>query len=76
MISKITAMMIASNETDVVIGGPNENLKYCGSIWIMKDGNYHALMLSSDYVFDSSDAARSYLEGIVKQTKESEITNV
>lgn len=72
MISRISAMIIATNDVEILVFGPNESGKYSATIAHSKEHRSHPCMpiISSDCAYDTADAAKSSIETTIKEIKE------
>jgi len=68
MVSRITAMIVASNEVDVTWSGPHDNGKYSGFIQ-HKASKYSRVLISSEPVFETQELAISGMEKVVENCK-------
>jgi hypothetical protein len=65
----MTAFALATNEDDDIhleVGGPNSEGKYAA--WVTH-GEYHRPLVSTQPVFDSEEAARTYLDELIRDCK-------
>lgn len=72
MISRLSALIIATNDTEIIINGPNEHGRFQGMITHSRNNPHHPYMpiLSSEFTFVTEDAARNGMEETIKQIKE------
>lgn len=64
-ISKITALELYSNHPDDISTGAVKDIdskKWAGYIYLLRDGEIHKVMLSTDPLFDTQQEAVSYMD--------------
>jgi hypothetical protein len=68
MISRITAMMIASGDArpEACLNGD----KYAGAVNLFKDGHYHARMLSTTPSYDTAEEALQDMQKIIDEVRQ------
>lgn len=71
-----TALIIQNQDNDIrcePYGQHNETKKWAGAINLYHDGIFHITLLSSEPVFESSEASVAYLENVVKQVRAADV---
>jgi hypothetical protein len=69
-ITNQTAMIIATNDDETVwpeAGGPDANGKWCGYIMF---GEHHRILVSSNPIYDSAEAAKAEMKGVIDHCRE------
>lgn len=70
--TQLTAMELAGNYPDNILINSQKSPegKYAVFCYMMRNGEIHKLMLSSQPVFDSSSDAENYMHEVAKQCKQ------
>lgn len=69
--TQLTALELAGNYPDNTLIASREapNGKFAVFCYMMRDGEIHKLMLSSQPVFDSAEEAENYMHEVAKEVK-------
>nr|DAQ82008.1 MAG TPA: Transcriptional activator HlyU [Caudoviricetes sp.] len=68
----LTALELSNNYPDGILIASREapNGKFAVFCYMMRDGEIHKLMLSSQPVFDSAEEAENYMHEVAKEVKQ------
>jgi hypothetical protein len=72
-ISVLTALTIQSRDVRCEAAGPDQNGKWAG--WIMLDVDRWHPLLNSEPIYDNAQDARTAMEKVVKEIRETEVEN-
>lgn len=71
-----TALVIQNLENDIrcePYGQDKETKKWAGAVNLYHDGFFHTTLLSSEPVFESSEASVAYMEGVVERVRAADV---
>ena len=71
-----TALVIQNQDNDIrcePYSQHKETKKWAGAVNLYHNGFFHTTLLSSEPVFESSEASVAYLENIVKQVRAADV---